>query len=215
MVVLVMAASSGSVQVWVNPSPDGLIETDRSAPAASPAPVPDASGATVDVVRAGLFLNALAGVVVAILLVGAGVLALEQLRPGLSRRMFLRGRRSIPEIREATPDPRRRLLIDVDAAETALSIGSPRNAIVGCWMLLELDAARAGFERHVAETATEYVSRVITNSSVDSVPIGELAALYQEARFSRHDLTDDHGMRARSALDGVVASLREFEVAAT
>jgi hypothetical protein len=37
----------------------------------------------------------------------------------------------------------RELAVDVEAARVALAAGSPRNAIVACWMQLERDAAAA------------------------------------------------------------------------
>jgi hypothetical protein len=118
-------------------------------------------------------------------------------RDGLHRNMS-----SLPEVGE------RELTVDVDSARAALSDGTPRNAIVACWMQLESDAATAGLPRLAAETPAEYVERVVGASSVDPVPIGELAALYREARFSRHELGDDHRKRAFAALDRVAATLR-------
>ncbi len=58
----------------------------------------------------------------------------------------------------------------------------------------------------------EYVERVVAASSIDRAPIAELGALYREARFSRHELDDDHRRRAASALDRVVAALERAEV---
>jgi hypothetical protein len=101
----------------------------------------------------------------------------------------------------------RELDIDLDAAKMALSGGAPRNAIVACWMQLEGGAAQLGLERLVAETSAEYTERVVASSSVDPVPIGELAALYREARFSGHALGDQHRSRALSALQHVERSL--------
>jgi hypothetical protein len=75
-------------------------------------------------------------------------------------------------------------------------------------MQLERDAGAAGLSRNAAETSAEYVERVVTASSVDPAPIRELAALYREARFSDHELSDDHRTRALAALNRVEAVLR-------
>ena len=116
---------------------------------------------------------------------------------------------SLPEVRE------RELTVDVDSARAALSGGTPRNAIVACWMQLERDAAAAGLPRAAAETSAEYVERVVAASSVDPAPIRELAALYREARFSRHELSDDHRTRALAALNRVEAVLKRGAVVLT
>ncbi len=98
-------------------------------------------------------------------------------------------------------------LVDVEAAARHLSRGTPRNAIVACWMQLEADAGVAGLARADAETSAEYVARVVASASVDTAPIGELAALYREARFSRHDLDERHRTRAVAALLDVKSAL--------
>lgn len=109
----------------------------------------------------------------------------------------------------ALPDePAPELAVDTDAARRALAGGTPRNAIVACWMQLERDAAAAGIPRAAAETSTEYVERVVAASSVDPGPIGSLAALYREARFSDHALGDSHRALALVALNRVEAVLR-------
>ena len=82
-------------------------------------------------------------------------------------------------------------------------------------MNLERDAGEAGLPRAAAETSAEYVERVVAASSVDPAPIRELAALYREARFSRHELGDDHRSRALAALDRVEAVLKPSLAVAT
>jgi hypothetical protein len=59
-----------------------------------------------------------------------------------------------------------------------------------------------------SETSAEYVARVVASGSVNAGPIGELAALYREARFSRHDLGDEHRARALASLERVAVALR-------
>ena len=123
--------------------------------------------------------------------------------------------RSLRQVTALPEVPERELAVDVESARVALAGGSPRNAIVACWMQLERDAAAAGLPREAAETSAEYVERVVAASSVDPAPIRELAALYREARFSRHELRDDHRTRALAALNRVEAVLRPSAVVLT
>ena len=123
---------------------------------------------------------------------------------------WARGRRGafpepLPEFDEPTPSL---ATVDFGAAHLALAVGDPSEAIIACWLRLEHDAAAAGVERHPHETSAEYAERVVAEASVDPQPIRELAALYREARFSRHRLSDDHRQRARNALARVESALR-------
>ena len=154
--------------------------------------------------------------IVGVLIVLAAVASLASIgrsaRPHWRRRVRQRRDREIgalPELAE------HEVTVDVHAARVALAAGEPRNAIIACWMQLERDAASAGLARAEAETSAEYAERVVALSSVDPIPIRELAALYREARFSRHDLTDDHRARASTALNRVAAALRRGVEVAT
>ncbi len=89
---------------------------------------------------------------------------------------------------------------DARAHLAALDQGSPRNGIVRCWLRLEESVAEAGLPRQRHETATEYAVRVLREIDLDPRPVGELAALYREARFSDHPLDEDSRERARAAL---------------
>ena len=80
------------------------------------------------------------------------------------------------------------------------STGAPRNAIVAAWLDLETSAAATGLPRLPAETSTEYTERVIGAWPVDRERLGDLAALYREARFSVHELGESHRDRAISDL---------------
>lgn len=210
MVVLMLAAASGPVRVWTNPEGDvvsshSVAGDDVAEPVARPAPEP---GTRVEPSWVRLLLNAIAGLVILVLIGGGLILALTELRPSLWTGRFRRRRRTsedfdvLPDVFETS------LNVDVEAAHAALAQGRPRNAIVACWMQLERDAAEVGLPRLEAETPTEYVERVVAASSVERRPIGELASLYREARFSRHELGEIHRERAVRALNGVVAALR-------
>ncbi len=85
--------------------------------------------------------------------------------------------------------------------------GETRNAVVACWVDLEAAAAESGLPRQRAETPTEYVSRVLATWDIDDRALDDLAALYREARFSTHQITESHRERAVTDLDRLHADL--------
>ena len=208
MVVLVLAASSGPIDVWHVPTSGG---SSASVVVTEPPPTtaPQNLAPTSRRDWPG-WVGTLLSVIVAVLAAVAVVAALSTLRflrlPLLRMWSPLRRRpvdgAALPEIDEPG------VTLDVDAARAALVGGTPRNAIVACWMQLERDATTAGLPRVPSETPTEYAERVIGASSVDPRPISELASLYREARFSRHEMADTHRVRAIAALDRVAAALQ-------
>jgi hypothetical protein len=208
MVLLVLAASSGPVRIWITPPADvGPSSVDGTGPLDTVAlqgsvPRDRSSGQPW-----GTLVSQILGVLLIVFVV---TMVVWVVRLGIWPRT---GRRSVRERRDRqiTPLPEvneYELEVDVDAARIALAGGNPRNAIVACWMQLERDAAAAGLPRAAAETSAEYVERVVAASSVDPAPIRELAALYREARFSHHELLDDHRTRALAAMNRVEAALR-------
>ena len=206
VVLLTLAASSGSYRIWVTPSSDVGRPSQSEEQVGEVVPAKPVPNDQVELPGwIGGLLGVLSAVVIALGLAAAvtfGVVG-RLPRPGLrGRRAWIRREASaLPEVEEPT------LSLDVASARAALVGGTPRNSIVACWMQLERDAATAGVRRLAAETPAEYVQRVIATASVDAAPIIELAALYREARFSIHPLDDDHRARALAALDRVAAEL--------
>lgn len=92
---------------------------------------------------------------------------------------------------------------DAEAQRAALRHGTPRNAIVECWLRLEAAVVAAGVRRDPADTAEELTHRVLANAHVDSSAIDRLASLYREARFSTHTMDEDDRRAAIAALDTV------------
>jgi hypothetical protein len=204
--MLVLAASAGPVRVWTTPPIDeGPASAGQSGPLETIASTEPVAPVRRDDQSSGAFIGQLVG---ALLIIAFGMFVVWAARAGLWTRPRWRvGQRFRRPIAVLPELPERELAVDVDAARIALSEGTPRNAIVACWMQLERDAAAAGIPRAAAETSAEYVERVLATSSVDPEPIRALAALYREARFSHHELGDDLRARARAALDRVEAGL--------
>lgn len=97
---------------------------------------------------------------------------------------------------------------------SALYHGAPRNAIIECWLALETAAADVGIPRRPTETSAEFTGRVLSQYVVDSTAIGNLAALYREARFSEHELTETHRRAAIGALEALDTGLRRRQAVA-
>jgi hypothetical protein len=208
VVLLVAAASARPVRLWTArsaaPAEVARHTAGSTVPAAPASLLPEPTGLSS---RTAAVLQILAILLLALML-GVGI---------PMARALARPTQAPPEARapgghetSALPDgPELDVVVAVDlaAARAALSEGPPRNAIVACWMQLERDAAAAGLSRIASETSAEYAARVVAKASVDPAPIAELAALYREARFSRHELGDEHRARALASLDRVAAAL--------
>lgn len=92
----------------------------------------------------------------------------------------------------------------------AVQQGSARNGIVACWLLVEEAIAEAGLPRLPWETSTEYTVRVLHSLDIDPRPIGALAGLYREARFSEHPMTEADRGSAEDAVQRLDQELRSL-----
>ncbi|WP_406831446.1 DUF4129 domain-containing protein [Pedococcus sp. KACC 23699] len=93
-------------------------------------------------------------------------------------------------------------------SEELLATGTPANAVVAAWVALESAARSLGVRDDPTRTSTELVTDVLRSYSVDRGPLDALAALYREARFSRHPVGEDMRTRAREALQQVQVELQ-------
>ena len=108
------------------------------------------------------------------------------------------------------PDVPEELTRSADARMALLGQGSPRNAIVACWLDLEEAAAKVGLPRARAETSAEYTTRVLATWDIAPDALSALAELYREARFSRHDLTEERRSSAIARLTTLHDDLRRI-----
>jgi hypothetical protein len=100
------------------------------------------------------------------------------------------------------------LLEQARESEQLLSRGTPANAVVAAWVRLE-DAVRgAGLRDDDSRTPTELVTSVIRGLGVRQAPLDQLAALYREARFSRHAVSEEARARAGEVLREIQVDLR-------
>lgn len=169
-----------------------------------PAPVDTTGQGTGESQDLGLILQFFIAIV-AIAIIVAIVAAVMQ---------FWRGRPSFDLTRIRTVDPSmppEELLESTDESLAQLEGDTPRNAIVSAWATMESAAARIGLPRDPAETSTEYTQRVISTWPIDQGNLTAFAALYREARFSIHELTEDH---RRQAIEHLSELRRELGVIA-
>lgn len=85
--------------------------------------------------------------------------------------------------------------------------GEPSNAVVACWVDLEQSVAAAGVARRPSETSAELTIRVLDALDVDRRALRTLGALYREARYSAHPLTEQDRTTALEALRTLRRSL--------
>ncbi len=89
----------------------------------------------------------------------------------------------------------------VQAALGALeSVTDPRAAVIAAYAAMERTLAAHGLGRSPAEAPREYLRRVLLASSATQQEAATLTASFEEARFSRHPITEQRRDRALSAL---------------
>jgi hypothetical protein len=213
VVLLVTWASSiGPSGVLRGDGPDQVApptQTESTAtPTEDPGPQPPEDpthGATPSWVRTLAFLINVAAAV------GIVALVLFVARSGVRRwrRRRLRRRRldavdTVPfDVIEPPARVAREMLAGAQEQREALLEGSPRNAVVACWHRFETQGGAAGVERRVWETSSEYTLRMLDLVDAYEPAVSRLAALYREARFSEHDLTEVDRQDAIDALDTI------------
>lgn len=104
-----------------------------------------------------------------------------------------------------------REMADDAPAQRALLLderATPRNAVVACWHRFETQAQAGGVGRHPWETSSEYTMRVLDLVDAHGPAVTRLGALYREARFSEHELTERDRADALAALDEIHRTLR-------
>jgi hypothetical protein len=100
------------------------------------------------------------------------------------------------------------LLEGAREGEQLIARGTPGNAVIAAWVALEDAVRSAGVRDDDARTSAELVTTVLRSYRVERAPLDTLAALYREARFSRHPITEEQRTSAREALVQVQSELR-------
>jgi Domain of unknown function (DUF4129) len=206
--LLVWAAAAGPQQVVVQHT-QSVVEppVDQQGVADQPATEQEKpQGHTKEPRSAGQVTRWIQDLVAFLLMVAALFVAAM-----LLRQLFLRIRRSLGDERLVVPlEP----LPDLDVARSvvereherqleALATSDVRNGIVACWVVFEEAAAESHVVKQPAETASAFVVRFLHSLDVDPRPVGQLAQLFLEARFSSHPMADDARPRAEQALAAI------------
>ncbi len=84
----------------------------------------------------------------------------------------------------------------------------PRRAIIAAYARLERVLAANGVPREPAETADEYVRRVLRDLSLDPRAVERLTRLFARAKFSHHEVDTAMKEEAIGALEEVREELR-------
>ncbi len=136
--------------------------------------------------------------VIGIALIAATVITLWNNRPRVQLRQP-----SKPEEFDLLDEVAAAIAADADRQRALLERGEARNAIVACWLRLEQVITDAGLDRRPSDTAQEFTARVLNRFQVDAESADRLAALYLEARFSSHEMTEQQRNEAIDALDAI------------
>jgi hypothetical protein len=90
-----------------------------------------------------------------------------------------------------------------DAIDDLESEPDARRAVIAAYARMENVLARNGLQRRPSETPVEYLRRVLLGLTARGDSVGRLTSLFEQAKFSRHDI--DESMK-RDA----IAALREI-----
>lgn len=95
----------------------------------------------------------------------------------------------------------------------ALRAGSPRNAVVQCWLLLLDSLGTHGVTTHPSQSPTELAEHALSQVSTDRAAVSELTFLFLEARFSEHPMDETARRRAEVALARILSDLGQDDLA--
>ncbi len=94
-------------------------------------------------------------------------------------------------------------------AEVANRNLPPREAIIACYAAMEQALAEApDAAPQASDTPSEVLARAVGNRTLSPTHASELVALFTEARFSTHVMTEEHRQSAEGSLRSVLAELR-------
>jgi hypothetical protein len=83
----------------------------------------------------------------------------------------------------------------------------PREVVIACYLRMEDALARNGSPRDATETPLELLARVLGEYAVPEADVRRLTALFTEARYSAHPVTDEMRAAARRSVAAVADAL--------
>lgn len=102
-----------------------------------------------------------------------------------------------------------------DSLDDLRSMADARLAIIRCYDRFERILAGANVRRPPWQTATEFMRTALAHPRLPADGVRELTALFEVARFSRHEIGPAHRERAWRALMAVKAALESEDAHAT
>jgi hypothetical protein len=102
-----------------------------------------------------------------------------------------------------------------DTLDDLRAEADPRRAIIAAYARLEHVLAANGVPRRAAETADEYLPRILHDLELDSGAIERLTALFTRAKFSQHAVDTTMKEEAIGALEEVRDDLRRARESST
>lgn len=121
----------------------------------------------------------------------------------LSERRARRGRSS-----ERRPLLEQLALVLDETLDDIRAESDPRRAIIAAYARCERILTTNGAARRAAETAEEYLGRILRELELAPQAIGRLTNLFQQAKFSHHEMDEAMKHDAIDALEQVRAELR-------
>jgi Domain of unknown function (DUF4129) len=97
--------------------------------------------------------------------------------------------------------------VDAGLAELSDVDSDPRRAVIACWVRLEHAAAVAGTHRHVGDSPTDLVTRLLAAHQVSRPVLDGFAGVYREARYATHPIGERSRQTALTALRHLRAEL--------
>ena len=108
----------------------------------------------------------------------------------------------------SAPDPLARAA-EVGLAEAGDLSREPREAIIACYAAMERELENSpDVVPRESDTPTEVLARAVEHHALRADNATELVELFEEARFSRHVMTEEHREAAVRVLQLVLAELR-------
>lgn len=95
-----------------------------------------------------------------------------------------------------------------DAIDDLEAESDPRRAVIAAYARMEAAFGRQGLARHRSETAIEYLRRILLGLGSRADPVTRLTGLFEQAKFSRHEIDTSMKADAIRALVEIRADLQ-------
>jgi hypothetical protein len=114
---------------------------------------------------------------------------------------------TLAPLRKLTPAEEMAATIS-DAIDDLEAEPDPRRAVIAAYARMEAAFGRQGLRRRPSETAIEYLGRILLGLGSRSDAVTRLTGLFEQAKFSRHDIDLSMKTDAIDALRTIRADLR-------